>query len=395
MMWRRLEDARVAGSGESIRVCRPPSALRSYTTTRRKPAESRFFAAAMPEGPAPRTQTRCSGARGAARGAGVARGCMLASTFAQPCGRMAAGEGLPGGSDNLGCRFSPMTSPPSPSLPSPRTAPGTAWSSPNARPLPPARPGSSGRGAAAGSSPSSRWWGARPRWSERLASTTRSARGCPRSPRWTRTRRRSSPRSTPTTQVLAGEFYNERRKVVPYDRIPKRLVQAFIASEDASFFDHPGVDVLGTLRAAFKTVLKKSTGARQRAGRLDAHPADRQGHPHLRRGLREGDQAQRHGRPQAQDPRGDPRAPAGEGADQGGDPLPLPEQRLPRAPQLRRAGRGRELLPQGRARPHARRDGAHRRPPAGARASYSPFLHPEEAKAPPRLRARADAGRRG
>ena len=34
--------------------------------------------------------------------------------------------------------------------------------------------------------------------------------------------------------VLAGEFYNERRKVVPYEQIPKRLVQAFIASEDAS-----------------------------------------------------------------------------------------------------------------------------------------------------------------
>src|SRR5450432_337303 len=33
-------------------------------------------------------------------------------------------------------------------------------------------------------------------------------------------------------QVLAGEFYAERRKVVPYERIPKRLVQAFIASED-------------------------------------------------------------------------------------------------------------------------------------------------------------------
>src|ERR1700704_3535733 len=25
--------------------------------------------------------------------------------------------------------------------------------------------------------------------------------------------------------VLAGEFYNERRKVVPYEQIPKRLVQ--------------------------------------------------------------------------------------------------------------------------------------------------------------------------
>lgn len=58
--------------------------------------------------------------------------------------------------------------------------------------------------------------------------------------------------------VLAGEFYSERRKVVPYERIPKRLVQAFIASEDSSFFDHAGVDVLGTARAAMKTVMKKA-----------------------------------------------------------------------------------------------------------------------------------------
>jgi penicillin-binding protein 1A len=60
--------------------------------------------------------------------------------------------------------------------------------------------------------------------------------------------------------VLAGEFSNERRKVVPYERIPKRLVQAFIAAEDADFFDHFGIDVLGTARAAFKTVAKKLLG---------------------------------------------------------------------------------------------------------------------------------------
>jgi penicillin-binding protein 1A len=57
--------------------------------------------------------------------------------------------------------------------------------------------------------------------------------------------------------VLAGELYNERRKLVPYERIPKRLVQAFIASEDSSFFDHRGVDVLGTARAAINTLRKK------------------------------------------------------------------------------------------------------------------------------------------
>ncbi|HXN42270.1 MAG TPA: transglycosylase domain-containing protein, partial [Myxococcaceae bacterium] len=61
--------------------------------------------------------------------------------------------------------------------------------------------------------------------------------------------------------VLAGEFYNERRKVVPYEQIPKRLVQAFIASEDANFFDHMGIDLLGTARAAFKTLVKKASGS--------------------------------------------------------------------------------------------------------------------------------------
>ena len=65
--------------------------------------------------------------------------------------------------------------------------------------------------------------------------------------------------------VLAGEFYNERRKVVPYERIPKRLVQAFIASEDAGFFDHKGVDFLGTARAAFKTLLRKASGSGSRS----------------------------------------------------------------------------------------------------------------------------------
>ncbi|HSM93198.1 MAG TPA: PBP1A family penicillin-binding protein [Anaeromyxobacteraceae bacterium] len=52
---------------------------------------------------------------------------------------------------------------------------------------------------------------------------------------------------------VAGEFFVERRKVVPYDRIPKQLIQAFIASEDQRFFDHSGVDLRGTLRAAINT----------------------------------------------------------------------------------------------------------------------------------------------
>ncbi|HEY6001976.1 MAG TPA: PBP1A family penicillin-binding protein [Anaeromyxobacter sp.] len=52
---------------------------------------------------------------------------------------------------------------------------------------------------------------------------------------------------------IAGEFFEERRKVVPYERIPKKLVQAFVASEDQHFFEHGGVDWLGTVRAAVNT----------------------------------------------------------------------------------------------------------------------------------------------
>ncbi|OGQ09746.1 MAG: hypothetical protein A2138_11105 [Deltaproteobacteria bacterium RBG_16_71_12] len=55
---------------------------------------------------------------------------------------------------------------------------------------------------------------------------------------------------------LIGEFYTERRIVVPYERIPKRLIQAFIAAEDKKFFDHHGIDYLGMANA----VLQKVTG---------------------------------------------------------------------------------------------------------------------------------------
>ncbi len=53
---------------------------------------------------------------------------------------------------------------------------------------------------------------------------------------------------------LMGEFYSERRIEVPYGRLPKHLVMAFVAAEDTRFFEHPGVDLYGILRAFIRNV---------------------------------------------------------------------------------------------------------------------------------------------
>lgn len=53
---------------------------------------------------------------------------------------------------------------------------------------------------------------------------------------------------------LMGDFYAERRIEVPYSRLPRHLVLAFVAAEDARFFDHPGVDIFGIVRAFLRNV---------------------------------------------------------------------------------------------------------------------------------------------
>jgi penicillin-binding protein 1A len=53
---------------------------------------------------------------------------------------------------------------------------------------------------------------------------------------------------------LMGEFYTERRIEVPYSRLPKHLVMSFVAAEDNRFFEHPGVDLFGIVRAFVRNV---------------------------------------------------------------------------------------------------------------------------------------------
>ncbi len=51
-----------------------------------------------------------------------------------------------------------------------------------------------------------------------------------------------------------AEFYRERRIVIPLSRMPRKLVEAFIASEDSRFFNHKGVDYFGIVRAFLKNI---------------------------------------------------------------------------------------------------------------------------------------------
>jgi penicillin-binding protein 1A len=53
---------------------------------------------------------------------------------------------------------------------------------------------------------------------------------------------------------IIAEYSHERRILVPFEKIPKTLVQAFVAAEDASFFKHQGIDFVSIFRAALKNV---------------------------------------------------------------------------------------------------------------------------------------------
>ncbi|NOY13511.1 MAG: PBP1A family penicillin-binding protein [Deltaproteobacteria bacterium] len=54
--------------------------------------------------------------------------------------------------------------------------------------------------------------------------------------------------------TIIAEYSRERRILVPFEKIPKALVQAFVAAEDASFFKHQGIDFTSILRAALKNL---------------------------------------------------------------------------------------------------------------------------------------------
>jgi penicillin-binding protein 1A len=103
---------------------------------------------------------------------------------------------------------------------------------------------------------------------------------------------------------LLAEYATENRVFVPIAAMPKRVINAFLAAEDKTFYTHPGVDVPGVIAAAL-TNLKNLGDDRRPVGAFDHYAAGHQELPAVERGVL-----------QAQDPRDDPRAAHREGVSQ-------------------------------------------------------------------------------
>jgi penicillin-binding protein 1A len=65
---------------------------------------------------------------------------------------------------------------------------------------------------------------------------------------------------------LIGEFGEERRALIAIQDVPATMKQAILAAEDERFYQHPGVDTLGVLRAAYANFT--SGGKRQGASTI-------------------------------------------------------------------------------------------------------------------------------
>ena len=63
-------------------------------------------------------------------------------------------------------------------------------------------------------------------------------------------------------QVLIGKYYIENRTSLNLENISPNVVNALVATEDARFYKHGGVDYIGLVRVAIKTILlqKESSG---------------------------------------------------------------------------------------------------------------------------------------
>lgn len=62
--------------------------------------------------------------------------------------------------------------------------------------------------------------------------------------------------------VLLGRYFIQERSNVTYNKIPKHVIDAVVATEDVRFYNHHGIDTKSLLRVLFKSILlqKESSG---------------------------------------------------------------------------------------------------------------------------------------
>ena len=61
--------------------------------------------------------------------------------------------------------------------------------------------------------------------------------------------------------VLIGKYFLVDRQPVPFESMPKNLIQALIAIEDERFYDHSGIDITSLFRVGIKSILLQDKSA--------------------------------------------------------------------------------------------------------------------------------------
>ncbi len=65
---------------------------------------------------------------------------------------------------------------------------------------------------------------------------------------------------------LLEEYAKEHRLFMPISDVPSLVKSAFISAEDKNFYEHPGIDLTGILRAALKNIIASSRGKKSLVG---------------------------------------------------------------------------------------------------------------------------------
>lgn len=64
-----------------------------------------------------------------------------------------------------------------------------------------------------------------------------------------------------TNQEILGKYFIFDRQIVQYEKLPKHLVNALVATEDSRFYEHSGVDYTSLLRVLFKSILMQDNSS--------------------------------------------------------------------------------------------------------------------------------------